>query len=181
MTLSDLSNYQVSIRKTLSITYRNYRIFSTGTPSSGSVALSMLKIIEGYNMSDPSHLNLNTHRLNEAMRYSYAARGELGDPDFFKYMEGFETEMLREETVKRIRAEMEDANGTAREPGEYDLRGRGWVGPENHGTSHVVASDREGMSITLTSTVNLLFGSHLMVPETGAYSLYNSSLPPLVS
>lgn len=35
------------------------------------------------------------------------------------------------------------------------------------GTSHIVAADHSGMSITLTTTINLLFGNRLMVPETG--------------
>ena len=35
------------------------------------------------------------------------------------------------------------------------------------GTSHVVTADASGMAISLTSTVNLLFGSQLLVPETG--------------
>lgn len=35
------------------------------------------------------------------------------------------------------------------------------------GTSHVVVADMDGMSISLTTTVNLLFGSQLIVPETG--------------
>lgn len=38
---------------------------------------------------------------------------------------------------------------------------------ETHGTSHIVAADEDGMAITLTTTVNLLFGSLLVVPETG--------------
>jgi gamma-glutamyltranspeptidase / glutathione hydrolase len=35
------------------------------------------------------------------------------------------------------------------------------------GTSHVSAADRSGLAISLTTTVNLLFGSQVMVPETG--------------
>jgi len=35
------------------------------------------------------------------------------------------------------------------------------------GTSHLVAADRHGMVISLTSTVNTGFGSQLMVPESG--------------
>lgn len=35
------------------------------------------------------------------------------------------------------------------------------------GTSHVVTADATGMAISLTTTINLLFGSTLMVPETG--------------
>lgn len=37
----------------------------------------------------------------------------------------------------------------------------------SNGTSAVVAADHTGMAITITSTVNLLFGSKLMIPETG--------------
>ena len=38
---------------------------------------------------------------------------------------------------------------------------------ETPGTSHIVAADKNGMAISLTTTINLLFGSQLMVPETG--------------
>ena len=35
------------------------------------------------------------------------------------------------------------------------------------GTSHIVTADKSGMAVSLTTTINLLFGSQLMVPETG--------------
>lgn len=35
------------------------------------------------------------------------------------------------------------------------------------GTSHLSATDSSGLSISLTTTINLLFGSTLIVPETG--------------
>lgn len=51
------------------------------------------------------------------------------------------------------------------------------------GTSHVVTADASGMAISLTTTINLLFGSQLMIPETGVimnnemndFSIPNSS------
>lgn len=76
MTLSDLRGYRVSIRKPISITYRNYPIYSCGAPSGGSVALSILKTIEGY--APTTSRALEVHRLDEAMRFSYAARLSLG-------------------------------------------------------------------------------------------------------
>ena len=39
--------------------------------------------------------------------------------------------------------------------------------PQSHGTSHVVTADSSGMATSLTTTVNLFFGSRIMVPETG--------------
>ncbi|KAG4416524.1 hypothetical protein IFR04_010318 [Cadophora malorum] len=161
MTLEDLANYRVSIRDPISITYKGYNLYSCGVPSGGSVALSILKIIEGY--TSTSDLNLSTHRIDEAMRFSYAARGELGDPDFFNYMTAFEADMLRPKTAEKIRSRIDDE----RTKNVTDYNPKGYSMPENHGTSHIVASDRSGLSITLTSTVNLLFGSQLVVPETG--------------
>jgi len=163
MTLDDLKNYQVSIRDPISISYKNFTIHSCSAPSGGSVALSILKIIEEYDMSDPKLRNLSYHRLNEAMRFSYAARSELGDPDFFGYITGFEAQMLEQSTAERIRKRISDHhtfNVSHYSPVKYSL-------PENHGTSHIVTTDASGMSVTLTSTVNLLWGSLLVVPETG--------------
>ncbi|KAG9244084.1 gamma-glutamyltranspeptidase-like protein [Calycina marina] len=163
MTLDDLKNYKVTIRKPISINYRGYRVFSTGAPSGGSVALSILKIIEGYNMSDPAIQNLNFHRLDEAMRFSYGARAELGDPDFFDHMEDFEVNMLKSKRAAEIRSLLSDDH--TQKPAAYDPKR--YIIPESHGTSHIVTADTSGMTITLTSTVNLLFGSQLVVPETG--------------
>jgi gamma-glutamyltranspeptidase/glutathione hydrolase len=166
MTLDDLKNYNISIRKPIDITYRGYKLFSTGVPSGGSVALSILKIIEGYDMSDPSTLNLSYHRLDEAMRFSYGARTELGDPDFFSYMGDVEAAMLSPKTAEEIRTRILDDR--TQDVKAYDPKG--YTSPENHGTSHIVAADGSGMTITLTSTINFLFGSRLVVPETGMKS-----------
>lgn len=115
-------------------------------------------------------LNLSYHRLDEAMRFSYGARAELGDPDFFNYMDDFEASMLKPKTVEDIRRRIMDDR--TQDVKAYDPKG--YMQPENHGTSHIVAADATGMTITLTSTVNLLFGSRLVVPETGRFHL---SLP----
>ncbi len=160
MTLDDLKNYQVEVREPLNITYNGYKLYSTGVPSGGAVAFSILKIMEGFNSVDES---LNIHRLDEAMRYSYAARSNLGDPAFFKNMNAFEAKMLEQTTIEKIRGSISDdrtKNVSEYNPLTYAM-------PENHGTSHIVASDKSGLSITSTTTVNTLFGSLLVVPETG--------------
>lgn len=166
MTLDDLKDYTVKIRDPISITYKNYTMHSCGVPSGGTVALSILKIIEGYSTTaSDSERKLEYHRLNEAMRFSYAARAELGDPDFFGYMAGFEAQMLKQATAERIRRRISDKhthNVSHYSPVKYSL-------PDNHGTSHIVTTDASGMSVTSTSTVNLLWGSLLVVPETGMF------------
>lgn len=170
MTLDDLKSYNISVRKPISIDYRGYKLHSCGAPSGGSTALSILKIIEGYDMSDPEISDLNIHRLDEAMRFSYGARTHLGDPDFFDYMDDFEANMIKADTSSDIRRKISDQhthNVSHYNPKGYDIT-------ENHGTSHIVAVDGSGMTISFTSTINLLFGSLLMVPETGQRPYFRS-------
>ena len=72
MTLDDLKNYTVAIRKPAQITYRDYKLTACSAPSSGTVALSVMKVVEGYKgFGDLNNVNLSTHRLDEATRFGY--------------------------------------------------------------------------------------------------------------
>lgn len=72
MTLEDLERYTIAIRDIAQIDYRGYRITSTPAPSSGIIALSVLKILETYDdFFAPGNFNLSTHRMDEAMRFGY--------------------------------------------------------------------------------------------------------------
>lgn len=83
MTLADLKDYAVAIREPGEITYRDYKIHSTTAPSSGSVVLAVMKIIEGYkDIGQAVTLNESTHLFDEALRFAYGMRTQLGDPSF---------------------------------------------------------------------------------------------------
>ncbi|KAJ9645076.1 hypothetical protein H2201_001130 [Coniosporium apollinis] len=164
MTMEDLQNYTLAIRRPSEITYRGYKLTSCSAPSSGSVALSALKIVEGYTgFDDPAAVNLTTHRLDEAIRFAYGQRAELGDPSFVSGLSRYEQLMLSENITAEIRSKIDD-NRTLNVT-EYNPDG--FESLETPGTSHIVAADYSGLAISLTTTVNLLFGSKLMVPETG--------------
>ncbi|OBT53753.1 gamma-glutamyltransferase [Pseudogymnoascus sp. 24MN13] len=163
MTLDDMSQYDIISREPVSIDYRGYKMFSTGAPSSGAVALNTFKIIEGYNMSDPDNLKLNTHRLDEAIKFSYGSRNELGDPDFVEGIVDFQTQMLDTASAHATRHKISDDHTL--DPADYNPKLLSH--PDSHGTSHIVTTDSSGLSITLTTTINLSFGSRLCVPETG--------------
>ncbi|KAH7062418.1 gamma-glutamyltransferase 1 [Macrophomina phaseolina] len=164
MTLEDLKNYTARIQDTISINYRGYKLTSGGAPSGGVVALSALKIVEGYeDFGNPANINLTTHRLDEAIRFAYGERTELGDPDFVEGMDEYQKQMLSANTTSLIRSKISDfhtQNVSAYNPDGIESL-------ETPGTSHVVTADKSGMAISLTTTINLLFGSQLMVPETG--------------
>lgn len=163
MTLADLANYTVAIRPTSNITYRGYKVHSGSAPSSGAVVLSTMKIVEGYDMSTPAKLNFSTHYLDEGMRFAYGQRTLLGDPSFLPNLTTYQQEMYSEKTAEEVRSQIEDfatLNITAYDPSGYGIL-------TDDGTSATVAADKSGLTIAMTSTINTLFGSRLMVPETG--------------
>ncbi|KAI2616271.1 gamma-glutamyltranspeptidase [Hypoxylon sp. NC1633] len=159
MTLEDMSSYQAAIREPVSISYSGYKLFSSGVPSSGAVCLSTLKTMEGYS----ADANLTLHRFDEAMRFAYGAHQALGDPAYVASAPHLEAQMLDPSYVAEIRTRIRD---DATQPVENYDPTRLYV-PEDHGTSHVSAADGQGAAVSSTTTVNLLFGSLLMVPETG--------------
>jgi len=72
MTMQDLEDYQVISRSPISTKFHGYDIAGCGSPASGAVALSVLKIVEGYDgFGQASNVNISTHRLVEAMRFAY--------------------------------------------------------------------------------------------------------------
>lgn len=164
MTLHDLRNYTVAIRKPAQITYRGYKLTSGSAPSSGEVVMATMKIVEGYSdFFHPSTINLSTHRLDEAIRFAYGERANLGDPFFLPGIDKYQAEMLQANTSAVIRAKISDyhtLNTSAYDP-------KGLESLNTPGTSHIVTADASGMAISLTTTLNLLFGSMIMVPETG--------------
>ena len=164
MTLEDLRNYRIVSRKPVEISYKGYRIFGCGAPASGAVALSVMKTVEGYDgFGDEEMLNLSTHRLDEAIRFGYGERASLGDPDQVQGIRSLEDKMLNDTSSAATRGKISDFHTL--NVSEYDPSG--FESVENHGTSQITTADASGMAISLTSTINLIFGSQLLVPETG--------------
>ncbi|KAK6607409.1 gamma-glutamyltranspeptidase [Botrytis cinerea] len=146
MELSDLKNYTIESRIPSNITYRGFKIHSGTAPSSGAVVCSVLNIVE-----------------DEAMRFAYGQRTLLGDPTFLPNLTSYQQEMLSEDTAVEIRSQIEKyhtLNVSAYNPQNYGIL-------SDDGTSASVAADKSGLTIAMTSTINTLFGSRLMVPETG--------------
>lgn len=164
MTLQDLANYSIELRDPVSIDYRGYRLTSCSAPSGGAVALSILNIVNGYGgFGDPARVNLTTHRLDEAMRWSYGMRTLLADPSFVANVSAYQVEMLSEATAAEVRSKISDStsyNVSYYNPSNIEVLSDG-------GTSHLAAADRSGLTVSITTTINTIFGSRVMVPETG--------------
>ncbi len=165
ITHEDLENYKVIIRKPVEGTYRGYGIVSMPPSSSGGVALiQLLNILErfdigasGWNSSETIHL------VTEAERLVYADRSEyLGDPGFIdipvndlvskKYAD------KRAETINLHKARPSDQVG----PGNLKK-----VRPESEETTHYSVVDKDGIAVSVTTTINGGYGNSIVVEGSG--------------
>ncbi len=163
ITREDLANYQVVEREPVTGTYRGYEIHSMPPPSSGGVHLiQMLNIMETrepYQARGDSADAL--HFLAETMRLAFADRAEhLGDPDFTDVpVEGLSSKAYARELAAGIdpdRARPSSEIGPG-DPYAY----------ESPDTTHFSVIDGDGNMVANTYTLNLSFGSRIVVPGTG--------------
>jgi gamma-glutamyltranspeptidase/glutathione hydrolase len=71
LTLADLANYNVTLKSPVEVEYRGFKLRSVPAPASGAVVLQTFNVIQGYSERPSTHLNLSTHRLDEAIRFGY--------------------------------------------------------------------------------------------------------------
>ncbi|KAL8725479.1 MAG: hypothetical protein Q9181_006410 [Wetmoreana brouardii] len=164
MTMDDLGSYNVVVRSPVEISFHGHRVLGCGEPASGAVTLSILKTVEGYEgFAKPETENISTHRTVEAMRFGYGKRASFGDPDFLQQPYDLEHDILNDSYAASIRERIMDdhtQNVSAYDPNGFEMH-------NSHGTSQISTLDASGLAISLTTTINLFFGSHLMIPENG--------------
>ncbi|HEX5435463.1 MAG TPA: gamma-glutamyltransferase [Candidatus Angelobacter sp.] len=177
ITAQDLSEYQVKERQPIRGTYRGYEVISAPPPSSGGIALvEMLNILEGYDLGRMGNRSADSiHLTVEAFRRAFYDRAEfLGDPDFSqlpvaqlidkKYAAAWR------ESVQMMKAS--DSKELQRPSGFGDLDRQAashspYVGPEKHNTTHYSVVDAAGNAVSVTTTLNDLFGSRVTAGKLG--------------
>lgn len=170
MNASDLATYRVTERMPVCGAYRVYRICGMGPPSSGATTvLAILGQLERFDMRGLGKLSpVAWHLFAESQRLAYADRERfLADPDFVSVP----VAALLEPTYLARRSALIDPAATMEkaEPGLNRPPPDGAEPPEL-GTSHFVAIDRRGNTVSYTSTIEGPFGSGLMF---GGYYLNN--------
>lgn len=158
----DLKNYSAKSRLPLFGSYRDYNVVTVGPPGSGSVLLYMLNILRNFRFQNIFN-SVEAHRILEAMKFGYGARMSLGDADFVPSVQEAVQKMSNIDFGRETAAKIDDTK-TFDDPKHYtDL----FQTTNQHGTTHVSAVDRFGMAVTVTSTINLLFGSMVLDETTG--------------
>ena len=173
LTLDDLAQYNVVEREPVVGTFHDYTIISAPPPSSGGIVLlSALNILEGYDLGSLGDRSAaSIHLITEAYRRAYMDRAEyLGDPDYNripvaeltakKYAEAWRKSILPDKAspsadLKRPAGFLPPAPSTA---------GKRHESPD---TTHYSVIDAEGNAVSVTTTLNDGFGSHVTAGSLG--------------
>ncbi|GJJ71324.1 gamma-glutamyltranspeptidase / glutathione hydrolase / leukotriene-C4 hydrolase [Entomortierella parvispora] len=162
LTMKDMKGYEPLLKEPMVGYYQGRKVYTTPAPTSGPVLISLLNILERYDLGRfKENADVEVQRLVEAMKFGYAQRTELGDPDYTDLAAKIQN-ILSKDTAGLIRANISDAHTF---PVEY--YNPHWGAIDNHGTTHMSTVDKNDMAVALTSTVNLVFGSKLIDPKTG--------------
>jgi gamma-glutamyltranspeptidase/glutathione hydrolase len=164
MTMADLAAYRPVKREALCRPYRIYVACVPPPPSSGVGLLQLLMILERTDIAGRGAVDPDAWFLfAEASRIMYADRDRfVGDPAFVKVpVEG----MLDVAYVASRRRLIGTSAGPPPEPGRPELAPRVAADRtlEPTGTSHFIVRDAAGNVVSMTTTVESIFGSGRMV------------------
>lgn len=177
LTEADIAGYRAKQRDPLCFDYKSWKLCGMPPPSSGPLALGqmmgmlasrkleMLKPVPASFGLEPSPEAV--HLISEAGRLAYADRARfVADPDFVPLPGGNADALLNADYLwKRSQLITERSMGRA-QPGTPTLAALSLANdrsPELTCTSHISIVDGYGDAIAMTSTIENVFGSQIMV------------------
>ncbi|MGA9671405.1 MAG: gamma-glutamyltransferase [Terracidiphilus sp.] len=180
LTLEDLAQYNVVERAPITGAFHNYTVISAPPPSSGGIVmLTALNILEGFGNKDGLDLAKlgdrspqSIHLIVEAYRRAYMDRADyLGDPDYNSIPAA---QLTSKKYADAWRASIDPNKVT---PSASLIRPAGFLPPapttpgkrrpESNDTTHYSVVDSEGNAVSVTTTLNDWFGSHVTAGPLG--------------
>ncbi|MEQ1652428.1 MAG: gamma-glutamyltransferase family protein, partial [Hyphomicrobium sp.] len=167
LTRADLAGYQAKERPPVCFAYRQRKICGMGPPSSGALTIAQtLKLIEPLadiqaTSGHPSGAAM--HAIAEAEKLAFADRNRyIADPDVVPVPDGLldgayltERRKLIDPLKAMVKAEAGLPPGIAKRTYGIDAT------REVSGTSHMSIVDETGNAVSMTTTIESAFGSHL--------------------
>jgi gamma-glutamyltranspeptidase/glutathione hydrolase len=164
LTAGDLAAYQPVWREPLRISYRGHVLLSMPPPSSGGVTLALIaNMMEPFDLRERGwHAPASLHYMIEVLRRAFADRNAyLADPDAVPVPTA---RLLSLEYAAARRSDIDTAHATPSR-----LIGPGPIAPryESMQTTHFSLADDRGNVVSMTTTINLGYGSAVTVAGAG--------------
>ncbi|AYV22868.1 gamma-glutamyltransferase [Vibrio mediterranei] len=167
LSLADLANYQVKNRQAVCAPYKQYDVCGMGPPSSGALTLGqILMLTEPFKLNELGSNNPTSWQiLADASRLAFADRGlYMADSDFFdvpvkglldqKYIAERSALITPNEALQKVSAGSPPAIKTVQLAQDQAI--------ELPSTTHFNIVDSQGNVISMTSSIENVFGSRVM-------------------
>ena len=166
MSIADMANYEAIERSPVCADYKEYKVCGMGPPTSGGMTvIQILKLLEDKNLAQFKPLSVEVvHLFSQAAKLAYADRGKyMADADFVNVpVEGLIDESYLSERAKLI-GDKDMGKAKAGTPPNADTNWKDSKSPEQASTTHFSIIDKEGNGFSMTSSIEMAFGSTVMV------------------
>lgn len=169
ITMEDMKNYKVQWEAPITHKLKNlgYTLISSPPPGSGAILASIMGVMDAY-LPTPldRHRPLAWHRFIEACKFGYATRTEMGDwnaPEIRDYVKEIVKNLTSQAWVNHVKSQIDDTK-TYQDPRHYGAK---TSLTEDHGTCHHSFLSPDGDAVSVTASVNLIWGCKFMSPSTG--------------
>ena len=165
ITHEDLNRYSAVWREAIETSFKGHKVITMPLPSSGGVSLvQLLKGAEQIDMAQWDHNSTShIHYMTELQRRAYADRAEwLGDPDF---VEVDVARLTSPDYIQNRNSDIDAQNKTD----SQDIKPGAVSTIESFETTHFSIVDKWRNAVSITTTLNGMFGSKVVVDGAGFF------------
>ncbi|XP_075960812.1 gamma-glutamyltransferase 5a [Anarhichas minor] len=163
LTAQDLASYKVTVTDSWVVPLGEYQMYIPPPPAGGIILSFIINLMKGYNLDSTSLIGeqktLFYHRLVEAFKFSNGLKKYIRDPGFSS--EKMAKKLTEDSFATHIRSLI--SSDKTHGPRYYNITPH----LERMGTTHVSVLAEDGSAVSVTSTINHIFGSKVMSPRTG--------------
>ncbi|XP_078713801.1 glutathione hydrolase 1 proenzyme-like [Lampetra fluviatilis] len=166
LSLEDLRSYHAEIVKPLMFSVGKYTLVTPAPPGGGAILTSIVNALSAFHMQrremkDTEGRALDFHHMVEVLKFAYAQHRELADPEFENMAQKVQ-ELMSPAYGEKLRQLIQDDRTHERSfytPTDPDK--------PRYGTSHLSVLAEDGGAVSVTSSINLYFGSQVVSNRTG--------------
>ncbi|XP_063065825.1 glutathione hydrolase 5 proenzyme [Engraulis encrasicolus] len=162
LSLDDLQSFRVKVSEAKAVPMGDYTMYFPPPPAGGALLTFILNIMRGFHLSPDSLRGnekiLTFQRFIEAFKFANGQKGSVRDP---KFNNVDVSHLLREDFAAGIRARI--SSNRTHDMSYYKAK----PSSDRTGTTHVSVIAEDGTAVSVTSTINQMFGSFIYSSQTG--------------
>lgn len=166
LSLQDMKNYQSKQVAAVCGPYHEYKVCGMGPPSSGGISIiQMLGLLQSFDLKKGGPGNLeNVHLFTQSSRLAFADRGKfIADSDFVNVpVNGLIDDKYLATRARLIDSQKDMGRAVAGQP-QGALSQAQDQAIEMPSTSHFSIVDKDGNAVSMTTSIEMAFGSAVMV------------------